>query len=286
MGRGGHRGVHDRPSLRAMDVSPGAPVEITILRPHAAVPIRDCRTSEARWVRPLTETEIPAPIRSLAAAMKAEMSRSLRLGIDPMHHIDVIRDGKRILRVGVPDPDDVLQVLYHAPGAMCADYIAVAADSWLSTDLTNPITGERWAAGDMAEVVHMDLGLHRGLIDEGLIILGFPRGGTPDSASLDYTRDSRTKKYRWATLTMVEPLDGRFQTAAENGFARPTVIEATAEVAGPPPGDYDVGELEQKCAVSWVHQFPPRFRIIEAPKGPPLIGDNHRYARMGSSMWQ
>lgn len=81
-------------------------------------------------------------------------------------------------------------MLYNAPGAMHADYIAVGADAWQSNDRANPITGGDWETGDMQRMVRDDLGLHRGLIGEQLLLHGFERGGgvMGHSASVPYVQ--------------------------------------------------------------------------------------------------
>lgn len=217
--------------------------------------------------------ELPPLLRSLAAAIKAEKNRSVRTGTDPSHLVDIFRHGKRILRVAVPEPEDCLRVLYNAPGAMSADYVAVGADSWTATGPTNPITGRPWEIGDMDRMVAEDLGLHRGLVTEQIMISGFARNGESPMAVIPYEHDREGATIRWLPPMVSESSDGgRFPSAAADGFARPDIVAELIEVLGEPPEGCDLEPLRRKAAVTWVHGFPEHYRVMQGPKGPPLSG--------------
>jgi len=87
---------------------------------------------------------IPPTLAALGRLARTEKERAVKRGEDTWHFVDVYRAGQRILRVAVPDGDDVAGLLYNAPAPLCADYIAMAADAWGSRDPANPITGQGW----------------------------------------------------------------------------------------------------------------------------------------------
>lgn len=226
----------------------------------------------------MSANDLPSPLRSLAAAMKVAKNRSVRGGADPWHIVDAYRAGRRILRVAVPEPEDCLTVFYNAPGAMSADYIAVAADSWVSTSATNPITGEGWEFGDMQRIVEQDLGLHRGLIEERIMLAGFARDGDSPMGLMRYVSNRAARTITWSPPIVCDRSDGadgiapgRFPRVAREGFARPDLLAEVVDLIGEPPEGYDVEEMRRRAAVTWVLGLPSeKFRVIEGPKGPPL----------------
>jgi hypothetical protein len=218
---------------------------------------------------------MPPTMRTLAKLMKVEKTRSVREGTNPSHLVDVYRDGRRILRVGMGEPDDAVMVLYNAPGAMFADQINVAADSWEARTETNPITGKSWELGDMDQIAREDLGLHRGILREGIMLMSFDRDGEGWAGRHFYTHDRETNRITWEP----EPVSmnaegGRFPAVAKDGFARPDLLDELVKRLGAPPEGVDVEVLKRKCAVTWVLHLPrDRFKVIEGPKGPPLSPD-------------
>jgi hypothetical protein len=225
----------------------------------------------------MTETdEIPPTLRLLARTMKATKVAAVRSGREVDHLlVDVYRSGKRVMRVAVPTAEDCLVLLTLAPGAVMADYIAMAADVWGSSSGTNPITGRAWELGEMGKVVSEDLGLHRQIIQEKLLVLGFARDGRVYGGTQNYEHDRTRHTITWQDLIPVGRNDGRFPKAALDGFSRRTVLEAVLEVTGGQrPDGFNVEAFAQKCAATWVLQFPGNYRVIEGPKGPPLA-DGH-----------
>jgi hypothetical protein len=214
---------------------------------------------------------IPPTLAALGRLARTEKERTVRRGEDTMHFVDVYRAGKRILRVAVPDGDDVAGLLYNAPAPLCADYIAMAADAWGSRDPANPITGQGWRLGDMHKIAHHDLGLHRGLLRESIWLSGFERDGTRTARELRYRHDRQARTITWTDEIEAEVTEvGRFPDAARKGFARPTAREAVFEHLGPPPEDCDLDDLLNRLAVSWVLSLPRTWRVLEGPKGRPL----------------
>ena len=218
---------------------------------------------------------MPPSVRVLAKLIKAEKTRSVREGTNPSHLVDVYRDGRRILRVGMNEPDDAVTVLYNAPGAMFADRINVAADSWEARTETNPITGKAWVLGDMEQIAQEDLGLHRGILREGIMLMSFTRDGTAWAGRHFYTHDRDANRITWEPEPVAMNSEGgRFPAVAKDGFARPDLLDEMIKIVGVPPSEVDVEALKRKCAVTWVLHLPSdRFRVIEGPKGPPLSPD-------------
>jgi hypothetical protein len=205
--------------------------------------------------------------------MKAEKSRSVRKGQPSRHLVDLYRNGKRILRVGVFDAEDLLEIMWQGPGAMVADQIAIAADAFKSASTVNPITGEPWGPGGMQRAAQEDLALHRGLVDEEIYLACWRRDGTSHIASMPYTHDTKRRRVKWApidTHSDMTGMTGRFPHVARDAFAQQTVIDAAIEQLGPPPDDVDLDAVAQQCAVEWVLTLPPSIVVIEGPKGPGL----------------
>jgi hypothetical protein len=205
--------------------------------------------------------------------MKAEKSRSVRKGQPSRHLVDLYRNGKRILRVGVFDAEDLLEIMWQGPGAMVADQIAIAADAFKSASTVNPITGEPWGPGGMQRAAQEDLALHRGLVDEEIYLACWRRDGTSHIASMPYAHDTKRRRVKWAPIDTDYSRDkvtGRFPHVARDAFAQQTVIDAAIEQLGPPPDDVDLDAVAQQCAVEWVLTLPPSIVVIEGPKGPGL----------------
>jgi hypothetical protein len=209
----------------------------------------------------------------MARVEKERAVRSSRAG-ETLHYVEVHRDGRRVLCVGVPDPPDVLGLLNSAPAVMCADSVGIAVDSWGADGPTNPISGKRWELGDMEKIVEQDLGLARGLVREQLTVMGFERGGGEACGQLFYTHDREARTIWWGADAFEpgEAIDGRFLLAGRAGFDRPTVIDVATRVLGPPPDDMDLDDLINRSGVSWVLTFPRTWRVVHGPKGPPLNG--------------
>lgn len=214
---------------------------------------------------------MPPTLASLATRMKADKARAVRRGEDVTHIVDVYRNGKRVLRVGVPDAEDILNLLWNAPGAMCADYIATACDAYEGAGATNPINGQPWRLGGMARAVEQDMALERGLVKEQITLVGFERAGATPGTCLPYKHDRGRRRIEWGTPYPYEAAGGRFPLAAADGFARPTLIEEMVRIAGPVPPDYDLNELIRRASVTYALRLPDHWRVIEGPKGPPLL---------------
>jgi hypothetical protein len=216
--------------------------------------------------------ELPPTLRLLAALMRVEKTRAVRSADGQvMHHVDAYRKGERVFRVAVPNPEDCLNVLYNAPGAIGVDYLVVGADVWSAKGGGNPITGREWEIGDMDRIAKNDLGLHRGILGEHIGLWGFERGGTTVTAMMGYDHDRSHSRITWSTPEILESSGiGRFPRVAREGFERPDIFALAADLVGPPPEGYDTEHLIRKCAVSWVLAMPKHYRIIESPKGPPL----------------
>lgn len=219
--------------------------------------------------------ETPPTLAALGRLAHAEKERTVRRGEEVAHFADVYRAGKRILRVAVPNADDLLNLLYNVPAPLCADHIAIAADVWDSKRPVNPITGEEWRLGDMGRIADHDDGVRRGLVGESIMLLGFERDGTLTTRQRRYHHDRQARTIRWTDGPDGVEIEavasaGRFPGVARDGFARPTAREAVFEHVDPAPEGYDVDDLLNRFAVSWVLKLPREWRIIEGPKGRPL----------------
>lgn len=230
------------------------------------------------------EPEMPPTLAKLDRAMKVVKTRAVRQSEDGQvaHLIDVYRAGERVLRVAATYAEDCLEILYNAPGATCADYIAMAVDSWGASQPTNPITGKTWEFGDMDSIARNDLGVERGLVREAISLFGFERDGTEQIADHPYTHDRAARKITWSEPRVGKPSGvGRFPRVAREGFARPTMAEEMVARLGPPP-DGMLDDLIRKTSVSYALRLGPDIIVLEGPKGPPLDPDAIRFGAMMS----
>jgi hypothetical protein len=232
-------------------------------------------------------TELPPSLAKIGRVAKTEKIRSVRHDDGQiMHYADVYRGGKCLLSIAVPQPDNLVGLLQNAPGAMTADYVAIAADAWGATGGTNPITGQEWGRGDMDRIAQHDLGVHRGILREHIMVMGFERAGSEVLHLMHYEHDRENGRITWPeTSTSTEGIDGRFPDAARFGFGRPTIVEIATGLLGPLPDDLPEDEFIDKAAVSWVLEVARQDEavILRGPKGPPLAeGPLTRAARQQS----
>ena len=205
-----------------------------------------------------------------ARSMKNNAVR--RLDGDIPHLVDIYRNDARVARLAAVFTEDVLTIMYQAPGACCADRLVLAVDTWASQDQINPVTGKQWEFGDMDRIAEHDLGVHRGLLMEAIGLMSFRRDETYDAMQVNYHHDRYARKITWD-----EPIDfiskgGRYPRVAGEGFERETIVEATIKIAGPPPPGFDLEAMIRKASVSWVGMLGDNIRVMEGPKGPGLTG--------------
>jgi len=209
-----------------------------------------------------------------ARALKTAAVRKPGVDGDVPHLVDVYRQGSRVARLAAVYTEDVLTIMYQAPGACCADRLVLAVDTWASHDQTNPITGKQWEFGDMDRMAHDDLAVRRGMLSEAIGMMSFRRAGVDEHMQVKYSHDRDARKIKWDEPEPFLSEGGRYPRIAGEGFERDTIIDETIKLAGHPPPEYDLEALIRKASVSWVHKIGDglRVRVMEGPKGPGLLG--------------
>lgn len=191
---------------------------------------------------------------------------------DVPHLVDIYRQGSRVARLAAVFTEDVLTIMYQAPGACCADRLVLAVDTWASHDQTNPITGKQWEFGDMDRMAHDDLAVRRGMLSEAIGIMSFRRDRPGEHMQVKYTHDRDARRITWDEPEPFISEGGRYPRVAGEGFERATIVDETIKMAGPPPPEYDLEALVRKASVTWVASLGENIRVMEGPKGPGLKG--------------
>lgn len=76
-----------------------------------------------------------------------------------------------------PDRDRMLDIAHMAAVGFSADVLAVTMETFSARILENPVTGEPWGHGEMAQVVEQHDGLAKGWVHEALMTQVLNRAG-------------------------------------------------------------------------------------------------------------
>lgn len=228
-------------------------------------------------------TTMPPSFASLAALARKQKSvaaRNPHTEGNVLHLIDFERDGRRIVRAGFPEPDELLEAVMAGAPKVAADAILIAADSFntLKTGdegLINPITGKKWELGDMNEIAEQDLAVERGILGEGIILMRFERDGNWIAGTLGYTYDRRRRRFRWDKTTYwtgaesdakAEQLDmqARFPAVARQAFAQELAIAAYGRATTDAARDL-VSRMQHRLDVEFAREIEEVGLLLEGP---------------------
>jgi hypothetical protein len=228
-------------------------------------------------------TTMPASLShlaSLARKQKSIAARNPHTQGEVLHLVDLERDGRRIVRLAFPEPEELLEAVTTGVPMLAADAVTIAADTYATVNtgdkaLINPITGKKWQLGDMNEIAQKDLAVERGILVEGLSLMRFERDGFWLAGTLKYTYDRRRRRIKWGEAVYWDgaesdrkseelQMQARFPAVIRRAFTK----ELGVAVYGRPTTDEDrdlVDRLQHRLDVEYAREIEQIALLLEGP---------------------